>query len=267
MPQSVCRATDVLVSYWCTYMYVTAHSNAQRPSAITGMTATELKQGLESRTLGKTDRAIFMVKHHKTGQSHPQILSDIPPLLTDKTASAILVADNVTVKMLVLWQRLLSRVLESDLAFPEFDGTILTHLERKVERAAKALPAHSNSVPKRSGNTKQTAGRTNTRRISRSMSHSQGTSATYYQAPTSKDSYVTYQTIVALIDGERGKSPTPEVSEEEDRVAARVSKRKKRTYDDEEDEEEDENGQAVLLREKGKGKTGVPTKGAGVPIS
>ena len=55
MPQSVCRATDVLVSYWCTYMYVTAHSNAQRPSAITGMTATELKQGLESRTLGKTD--------------------------------------------------------------------------------------------------------------------------------------------------------------------------------------------------------------------
>ena len=166
----------------------------------------------------------------------------------------------------------MSRVLESDLAFPEFDGTILTHLERKVERAAKAL---GYCLPTATAFRKEVEIRNKRlaepirKAVSRSMSHSHGTAATYYQAPTSKDSYATYRTIVDLIDGERGKSPTPEVSEEEDRVVATVSKRKKRTYDDEEDKEEDENGQAVLLRQKGKGKAGVPTKGKGrawVPI-
>ena len=45
------------------------HSNAQRPSAITSMTKEELLEGLKRRRLGDMQRAVIVVKEHKTGLS------------------------------------------------------------------------------------------------------------------------------------------------------------------------------------------------------
>lgn len=42
-------------------------SNAQRPSAVTGMMKNELLEGMKRRRLGDTDRAVIVVREHKTG--------------------------------------------------------------------------------------------------------------------------------------------------------------------------------------------------------
>ena len=81
-----------------------------------------------------------MEKSHKTGQSYPSIPSVVTLCLyTGQAESAILVANKVTVKILVLWERLVSRCLESDYTFPEFHSNVFIHPERKIERAAKEL--------------------------------------------------------------------------------------------------------------------------------
>ena len=43
------------------------HSNAQRPGAVTGMMVGEVNEGLGKRKFGDSDRAIILVKNHKTG--------------------------------------------------------------------------------------------------------------------------------------------------------------------------------------------------------
>ena len=48
--------------------------------------------------------------------------------------------------------------------------------------------------------------------VSRSLSHSLGTAAQYYQAPTQRDTLATFRTIRSLIDGREGHSPTPKDS-------------------------------------------------------
>ena len=74
MPGPSCCLIDVLVSagivttLTSTSMF-SLHSNAQRPSAITGMRREELELGLKRRKLGDTERAVIVVRDHKTGQS------------------------------------------------------------------------------------------------------------------------------------------------------------------------------------------------------
>ena len=51
--------------------------------------------------------------------------------------SALLVADATTIKMLLLWTKLMS--LDLPLAFPDFDGQQVSHLERKIEVATRPL--------------------------------------------------------------------------------------------------------------------------------
>jgi hypothetical protein len=75
--------------------------------------------------LGDTQRAVVVVKHHKTGPKE----------------SALLVADATTVPMLGLWpgEVIQTNLPESSLVFPEYDGTTLLHLEGKISKAARSL--------------------------------------------------------------------------------------------------------------------------------
>ena len=136
--------------------------------------------------------------------------------------------------MLNLWVRVLEKLPATELAFPQFDGTRMVHLERKVDHAARAL---GHSLPTSTTFRKQLE--INNKRIegpkreavSRALSHSISTAAQYYQAPTHGDSLSTYRTIQELIatkKTERGKGgvsreggPSPDTRERRGRSEPR----------------------------------------------
>ena len=114
--------------------------------------------------------------------------------------------------MLILWERIHSRCIQSELAFPGFDGDTIHHLERKIDAAAKplghSLPTATEFRKDLEMKNKRLPGHMR-EAVSHSLSHSRGTAAQYYQASTSSDSYSTYTNISRLIDGEVGNSPSP----------------------------------------------------------
>ena len=98
----------------------------------------------------------------------------------------------------------LEHIPETNLAFPNFDGSPVVHLERIIARATCALE-HSLTT---STTFRKDVEIRNKRieglmreAVSQSLSHSIATACQYYQAPMRKDSVATYQTIQTLIDG------------------------------------------------------------------
>ena len=114
--------------------------------------------------------------------------------------------------MLKLWLKVIDTlpVNNNGLAFPEYDGSPLTHLERKVTKATGAigydLPNSKTYRKELDIRNKRIQGPAR-EAVSRSLSHSIGTATLYYQAPSQNDSISTYQTIQSLVDGREGKSP------------------------------------------------------------
>ena len=124
-------------------MNVPIHSNAQRQSAITGMTLTELKkEGNWEKQTGRSSsfNTIKLVCPKVLDLDH---YVNFGFIFTGQAKSAVLVCNSVLVEMLVMWERLVSRSLDSHLAFPAYNGETIAHLERKVSGAAKAPGAHS----------------------------------------------------------------------------------------------------------------------------
>ena len=161
--------------------------------------------------------------------------------LTGQKESALLVADSTGVKMLLLWQRVLRHVFpQSKLAFSDFNGEAMTHLEHRIQQAAEAvghsLPTATMFRKQMEICNKRQEGPTR-EAVSRALSHSLSTAQVYYQAPTLADTYSTYRAIRKMIAGETATSPAPG-SEDESAVKGRAS--------------EDES--AVKGRPKGKGK-------------
>ena len=166
----------------------------------------EIVKALERRRSGKFKHAVILVKQHKTGKSCPSpnpntsstvVLSTI----TGNTGPAGLVCDTDTTKMLSLWIRIVEQLPKTDLAFPEFDGTPLVHLVRKVDHAARALghilPTATN-FRKEVENSNKRIDAPMREAVSRALSHSMATAEQYYQAPMTRDSVQTYRTIQQL---------------------------------------------------------------------
>ena len=113
--------------------------------------------------------------------------------------------------MLLLWLKVVQRVLPvSPLAFPEFDGSPMGHLERKIEMATKPL---EHSLPTATSFRKELEIRNKRQEgpmreaVSRALSHSLSTAQQYYQAPTLSDTYTAYNVIADIIRGDRATSP------------------------------------------------------------
>ena len=100
--------------------------------------------------------------------------------------------------------------LDSPLAFPDFDGQQVSHLERKIEVATRPL---GHSLPTATVFRKELEIRNKRQEgptreaVSRALSHSLSIALQYYQAPTLTDTYSAYNAIGAIINGERGGSP------------------------------------------------------------
>lgn len=133
------------------------------------------------------------------------------PSPTGTKESALLVADQTSIDMLLRWVKVVAHLLpQAELAFPDFNGDKMKHLERRICVASKSL---GYSLPtatvfrklveirnKRLDNSARQA-------VSRALSHSAQTAAQYYQAPTKGDAYSTYAIIRDIIKGDRACSP------------------------------------------------------------
>ena len=67
-------------------------------------------------------------------------------VLTGKTQIALLVADNQIRPALVLWERLVKKLFQTEVAFPSYQGEEAKHIDRVMETAAKRL---GHSLPRR----------------------------------------------------------------------------------------------------------------------
>ena len=178
--------------------------------------------------------------------------------------SAILVADATTVKMLLLWSKVLNRMSFSTttLAFPDFEGKVMKHPERKMITAAGLL-GHTLPLPTTFRKELETRNKRQEgplrEAVSRAISHSLATAQQYYQAPTMSDAYMAYGVMQDIIAGTRGLSPPAPPT-------AVLQKEAPAEEEEEKEEKEDwgeENGGA-----KGKGKWKRTTSGEeeeGVP--
>ena len=98
----------------------------------------ELEEGLKRRQLGDTQRAVIVVKNHKTGwwRASAEL---------GKHHSFSLQGEKSRhywwpVSRCYSWMKLLQTMsLDSPLAFPDFDGQEVSHLERKIEVATRPL--------------------------------------------------------------------------------------------------------------------------------
>lgn len=63
--------------------------------------------------------------------------------------------------------------------------------------------------------------------VSRALAHSLSTSNQYYQAPTLRDTYMTYEAIDEIIREKRARSPSPKEKEDTDSDQQTEVKRKK----------------------------------------
>ena len=131
---------------------------------------------------------------------------------TGQKESALLVADSTNVHMTLLWLKLIETLFPgNNLAFPNFHGAKLEHLERRINLAAQPL---GHSLPTATGLRKEME-ICNKRQegpvreaVSRALSHSLGTAAQYYQAPTLSDAYRTYDIMNQMFRGVRASSPS-----------------------------------------------------------
>ena len=192
------------------------HSNAQRPSAITGMTRQEIVEGMKRRRLGDVKRAVIVVREHKTGLSRNSfrvghtILTSPQFSLTGRKESALLVADATAIRMTLLWMKVQDHVWpNSTLAFPDFEGNNLptpTAFRKELEIRNK----------RQEGPMKEA--------VSRALSHSLATAQQYYQAPTMSDTYVAYGAMQEIIGGTRASSPPAAagVQQEKGKASARA---------------------------------------------
>ena len=135
--------------------------------------------------------------------------------ITGQTGSAILVTDKDDTQQLKLWLKVVEKLPNNrdERAFPEFDGSPLTHLERKIDRAARSLGhdlPHSTAFRKELEIRNKRLEGPKREAVSRALSHSIGTAALYYQAPSQSDSIATYRAIQTLIEGREGRSPEGE---------------------------------------------------------
>ena len=119
-------------------------------------------------------------------------------------------ADATNVQMLLLWLKLVQMLLpDSSLAFPEFDGKAIGHLERKIETATRPL---GHSLPTATTFRKELEIRNKRQEgpvreaVSRALSHSLSTAQQYYQAPTLSDTYSAYDAIGCIIGGDTATS-------------------------------------------------------------
>ena len=212
------------------------------------MTREELAQGLSRRRLGDTARAVIVVKNHKTGGlsiHHTELITSfvLAYFFTGRKEAAILVADATSVQMALLWLKLLERTFpDCTLAFPDFDGQPLQHLERKVDAAARSightLPTATSFRKHIEIRNKRLSGPMR-EAVSRALSHSLATAQQYYQAPTVSDAYSAYSVMQDIIGGARAASPGKEegedmllgeeeaVEEEEGRKAEEAAPRRK----------------------------------------
>ena len=123
-------------------------------------------------------------------------------------------ADATCISMILLWRKLLEKTAsDSPLAFPDFDGKEVTHLERKIDAAARGL---GHRLPTATAFRKQVEIRNKRlsgamrESVSRALSHSLMTAQQYYQAPTLSDIYGAYTIVQDIIAGARAGSPTKE---------------------------------------------------------
>lgn len=184
--------------------------------------------------------------------------------LTGRKESALLVADSTTVKMLLLWTKVLNRMSfsASTLAFPDFEGNVMKHPERKMITAASLL-GHTLPLPTAFRKELETRNKRQEgplrEAVSRALAHSLSTAQQYYQAPTISDAYMAYRAMQDIITGTRGLSPPAGVLQ------------KKEVPAQEEEQKEREEWGAENRGAKGKGKRkrtttgeeeeGVPQKG------
>lgn len=230
------------------------------------MMRAELDEGMTRRKLGDTQRGVIVVKHHKTGRLRPVSALYMSPCttFTGQKESALLVVDATSISMLLLWQRVLCRILpDSSLAFPEFDGTKLGHPERKMGAAAKSL---GHILPTPTGFRKDLEIRNKRQEgpmreaVSRALAHSLSTAQQYYQAPTLSDTYKAYQAIDEIIRGERATSPgltKEKVTAKKCKGNAKVMPSSSDTEGEQSDsylEDDGESGQPIEEKGKGKGK-------------
>ena len=125
-------------------------------------------------------------------------------------------ADATNTEMIVLWLRVLQVIsLDSPLAFPDFEGKPMAHLERRVKKAAKfwrhVLPNATAFHKEVEIRNKRQEGPLR-EAVSRALSHSLATAQQYYQAPTLHDAYMAYGVMQDIIGGERAVSPGAESS-------------------------------------------------------
>ena len=177
--------------------------------------------------------------------------------------SAILVADATTVKMLLLWSKVLNRMSFSTttLAFPDFEGKVMKHPERKMITAAGLL-GHTLPLPTTFRKELETRNKRQEgplrEAVSRAISHSLATAQQYYQAPTMSDAYMAYG-VMQDIAGTRGLSPP---------APPTAVLQKEAPAEEEEEKEEKEDCGEENRGAKGKGKRKRTTSGKeeeGVP--
>ena len=64
----------------------------------------------------------------------------VTTFFTGRKESAILVADSTSVQIALLWLRVLNMTLpDATLAYPDFDGMPMKHIERKFQAATRTI--------------------------------------------------------------------------------------------------------------------------------
>lgn len=117
----------------------------------------------------------------------------------------MIVADATNIQMMVLWVKVVERLHEnSDIAFPDYEGETLKHIERRINTAANALghnlPTATNLRKELEISNKRQEGPLR-EAVSRALSHSLGTAQQYYQAPTLQDAYGAYASMQSIMGG------------------------------------------------------------------
>lgn len=110
------------------------------------MTKEELTQALLRRKLGETQRAVVVVKDHKTGalkQSLAHIHFVSSHFLAARKEAALLVIDSSSLQMALLWVKILGTLPDCSHTFPELDRSPLQHLNRKIAAAAMSVGAYT----------------------------------------------------------------------------------------------------------------------------
>ena len=231
------------------------------------MTKQELAEGMKRRKLGDTQRAVIVVQKHKTGLSNllrigHTMLTSPHLFLIGQKESALLVADAATVRMALLWLKVQDFIWpDCTLAFPDFQGKLVSHLERKMLMAARTL---DHNLPNPSIFRKELEIRNKrqdgplSQAVSRVLSHSLTTAQQFYQAPTLSDTYATYEVMQEIITGTRASSlrATAVIQEEVPREDKEEKEREQKRRETDEEEKEGELEMDTMTDEEKQGAKG-----------